>query len=325
MSDYDGLISAGNVALRPDFLAEIFSATAEQSAVLRLGTKLRNMTTSELTFKVSTALPSVYFVGTKGTSQTFPSSALKKVTTSEWEDVSLYAGELAAIIVVPNNVFNDSHFNIESELRRQLPAAIGKKVDEAVLFGTHAVDVPDNWSDGIYQGMPADNMVQDDLGADLYDAILGAAGLFAQVELDGYDVNGIVSDVSMKSQLRGLRDVTSGQPLFVGTMQEGPVYSLAGVTMTFPKNGSLDATKALMIAGDWSKLVYSIREDVRFDVFTTGVIQEANGDISHNLMQEDLTAIRCTFRMGWALPQPEDMTTVSGVKYPFAALIPWDK
>ncbi len=322
MTTYNSLISAGNVDLRPEFLAEIFSAAANESAVLGLGRQLRNMTTSELTYKVSTALPVVYFTGTKGTSQTFPANALKQTTTSEWNDVSLFAGELASILVIPNNVFNDANFDIQAEIRRQMPSAIAKKIDEAVLFGTHASDVPDNWSDGVFTAMPAENKVSQSLGADLFDAIMGPAGLFGQVELDGYDVSAVLSATSQKAALRGLRDVTSGIPLFMNSMQGGPQYTLAGVPMRFKGNGLIDTSKALMIAGDWSQLVYALREDVRVDVYTTGVIQDGNAAIVHNLLQEDLTALRVTFRMGWALPIPKQYTTASGTQYPFAALVP---
>jgi HK97 family phage major capsid protein len=326
MSDYDNFISAGNVDLRPEYLSEIFTAAAEQSAVLSLGRKLRNMTTNELKLKVSTALPEVYFVGTKGdTKNTYPtSSGLKKTTKSEWEDKTIYVGELAAIVVIPNNVFNDADFDVFGELRRQLPTAIAQKVDEAVLYGEPGVDVPDDWEDGIFEGMPGENIIDVGHVGDTYDDILGEGGVFAQVEADGYDVNGIVAAVTLKAALRGLRaDTGDGAPIFTPMPQDASRYVLGGVPMVFPRNGGFDASETLMIAGDWDKLVYSIRQDVTFDVFTTGVVQDETGAITHNLMQEDLTALRVTFRMAWGLPLPAQWdTTVSGTAYPFSAYIP---
>jgi hypothetical protein len=56
-------------------------------------------------------------------------------------------------------------------------------------------------------------------------------------------------------------------------------------------------------------------------VFDTGVIQDGSGAITHNLMQEDKVALRVTFRYGFALPTPATGITVSGVQYPFAALV----
>lgn len=320
---YNGLISTGNVDLHPEFLAEIFKSAEEQSVVLSKGNQLRNMTKNELKLTVSTALPEVYFVGTKGKSQTFPADALKQTTTSEWEDVSIYAGELAAIVVVPNNVFNDADFDLFGEIRRQMPTAIAKKIDSAVLYGESGVNVPDDWSDGIFTLMPAAHKIAVGDVGDIYDDLLVASGVFNQVEMDGYEVNGLAGATALKAQLRGLRDGATGVPLFTPSIQSPNDYTLAGVPITFPRNGGFNASETLLVAGDWTKLVYSIRQDVAFDVFTTGVIQDGSGNITHNLMQEDLTALRVTFRMGWALPQPAmwDVEVASGV-FPFAAYVP---
>lgn len=321
---YNGLISTGNVDLHPEFLAEIFKAAEEQSVVLGLGNQLRNMTKNELKLTVSTALPEVYFVGTKGKTQVFPADALKQTTTSEWEDVSIYAGELAAIVVIPNNVFNDADFDLFGEIRRQMPTAIAKKIDSAVLYGTSGTDVPSDWPDGIVTVMPAAHKIAVGGVGDIYDDLLVASGVFYQVEMDGYEVNGLAGATALKASLRGLRDGATGAPLFTPTIQSPNNYTLAGVPIVFPRNGGFDATETLLIAGDWDKLVYSIRQDVNFDVFTTGVVQDGSGAIQHNLMQEDLTALRVTFRMGWALPQPamwDVDVTQSGV-YPFAAYVP---
>jgi HK97 family phage major capsid protein len=326
---YNDLIAYGNVTLTPDEISTIFKDVEEQSAVLRLGRRLRNMTTNELKLKVSTALPEVNFVGTKGATQTYPASALKPTTDAEWDNVSIKVGELAAIVVIPNNVFNDANFDIFGELRSQLPAAIAKKVDSAVLYGSNGVDVPDDWSDGIYTGMPADNVITVGEVGDIYDDILAASGVFAKVEEDGYDVTGVIAATSLKATLRSLRDGATGMPLFTPSIQSAADYTLAGVTVVFPKNGGFDASQTLAIAGDWDKLVFSIRQDVTFDVFTTGVVQDENGTITHNLMQEDLTALRVTFRMAWGLPEQAggmarwDGTVASGAGiYPFAAYVP---
>ncbi|MEP0862685.1 MAG: phage major capsid protein [Ignavibacterium sp.] len=321
---YNGLISTGNVDLHPEFLAEIFKSAEEQSVVLKLGNQLRNMTKNELKLTVSTALPEVYFVGTKGKTQTYPPNALKQTTTSEWEDVSIYAGELAAIVVIPNNVFNDADFDLFGEIKRQMPTAIAKKIDSAVLYGQSGVNVPSDWRDGILVTMPAAHKVAVGSVGDIYADLLVPSGVFYQVEKDGYDVNGLAGAISLKAQLRGLRDGATGVPLFTPSIQSPNDYTLAGVPIVFPRNGGFDANQSLLIAGDWSKLVYSIRQDVSFDVFTTGVVQDNTGAITHNLMQEDLTALRVTFRMGWALPQPamwDVDVTQSGV-YPFAAYVP---
>jgi hypothetical protein len=45
--------------------------------------------------------------------------------------------------------------------------------------------------------------------------------------------------------------------------------------------------------------------------------------IIHNLAQDDMVALRVTFRMGWQLPNPLNrVQAVEADRYPFAALAP---
>ena len=91
------------------------------------------------------------------------------------------------------------------------------------------------------------------LGApdNLYDKIMAEDGVIAKVEgVPGFFVTGHMADISMRAKLRGLKD-TTGQPLFKSDMQSDTRYSLDGLQMTFPNNGSFDKSKALMISGDF--------------------------------------------------------------------------
>ena len=164
----------------------------------------------------------------------------------------MYAGELAAIVVVPNTVYNDADFDIFAELKAQLPTAIAAKIDSSVFYGTHASDVPDDWSDGIMVQMPAENTIAAGMLENIYDDILGDNGVFSQIEQDGYDVNGIVGAVSLKGKLRGLEALDgsgdpTGAPIFNPSIQNPVDYTLDGVPMIFPKNGGFNPATALMI------------------------------------------------------------------------------
>ena len=74
--------------------------------------------------------------------------------------------------------------------------------------------------------------------------------------------------------------------------------------MNFPINGAWDKSKALMVSGDFSQLVFSIRQDITFKLFTEGVVQNTDGTIAYNLMQNDMVALRAVMRMGWEVPNP---------------------
>ena len=129
-----------------------------------------------------------------------------------------------------------------------------------------------------------------------------------------------LADISMRAKLRGLKD-NNGQPLFKSDMQGSTSYALDGSPINFPNNGAFDKSKALMISGDFSQLVYSIRQDITFKLFTEGVVQNTDGSIAYNLMQNDMVALRAVMRLGWEIPNPINaLKTDKAKRCPFAIM-----
>lgn len=272
---------------------EIIQGIITQSAVLQRGRKLPNMTSRQYKMPVLDMLPIAYFVN--------GDTGQKKTTKMAWDKKYIIAEEIAVIVPIPEAVLDDSEYDIWAETRPRIIEAFGKKIDGAILFGD---DKPASWrSDVVTTANAAKSVVS--LGADdnLYDKIMGVDGVIAKVEGSGYFVNGHMADISMRAKLRELKD-TTGNPLFKSDMQSGTNYSLDGSSMNFPNNGSFDKSKALMISGDFSQLVYSIRQDITFKLFTEGVVQNTDGSIAYNLMQNDMVALRAVMRLGWEIPNP---------------------
>ena len=196
----------------------------------------------------------------------------------------------------------------------------GQKVDAAVIFGDNR---PREWqADLITLARQAGNNVSPAAGKDYYDLILGENGVFAKVEDDGFGVSGAIAAMTFKSKLRGLRD-TTGQPIFKNNMQEVSRYTLDGAPITFPENGRFYPDIAQLVVGDFSQAVYSIRQDVTVKILDQGVIQDpATKEIVYNLAQQDMTAIRIVFRMGWALPNPATRMNEDRTGCAFAYLEP---
>ena len=118
-------------------------------------------------------------------------------------------------------------------------------------------------------------------------------------------MNGHVADISVRAKLRGLKDKT-GQPIFKTDMQSGKNYTLDGSGMYSPNNGTFDKTKAQIITGDFSPSWFMrMRQDITFKLFTEGsVVQNTDGTIAYNLMQNDMVALRAVMRLGWEIPNP---------------------
>ena len=272
---------------------EIIQGVVTQSAVLQRGRRLANMTSRQYKMPVLDMLPIAYFVnGDTGQKQT---------TKQAWDKKYITAEEIAVIVPIPEAVLDDSEYDIWAEVRPRIVEAFGKVIDSAILFD---VNKPDSWRDGVVTtATKAGSVVTLGSADNLYDKIMGEDGVIAKVESSGYFVNGHMADISMRAKLRGLKD-ENGNPIFKSDMQSGTNYALDGSPMNFPNNGSFDKSKALMISGDFSQLTYAIRQDITFKLFTEGVVQNTDGSIAYNLMQNDMVALRAVMRLGWEIPNP---------------------
>lgn len=289
---------------------EIIQGVVTQSAVLSRGRKLPNMSSKTYRMPVLDMLPMAYFVnGDTGQKQT---------TKMAWDKKFIVAEEIAVIVPIPEAVLDDSEYDIWGEVKPRVTEAFGKVIDGAVLFD---VEKPDTWRDGLVTtATKAGSVVSLGAADPLYDKIMGEDGVIAKVENSGFFVTGHMADISMRAKLRGLKDEI-GQPLFKSDMQSGTSYSLDGSPMNFPNNGAFDKSEALMISGDFSQLVYSIRQDITFKLFTEGVVQNTDGSIAYNLMQQDMVALRAVMRLGWEIPNPINSVQKDKTKRcPFAVL-----
>ena len=272
---------------------EIIQGVTEGSAVLQMGRRLPNMTSKTQTMNVLDMLPTAYFVN--------GDTGMKQTTKMKWDKKKIHAEEIAVIVPISEAVLDDSDYDIWGEVRPRLVEAFGKVIDSAILFGTNK---PSSWRDSVLETCTKAGSV---VAATpyIYDDIMAEGGVIAKVEESGYLVNGIMSAIQMRAKLRGLKDL-NGVPLFKTDMQGATPYALDGSPMYFPRNGAFDTTKALMFAGDWTELVYSIRQDITFKIFDQGVVQDpSDNSIVYNLMQNDMVALRAVMRLGWEIPNPK--------------------
>lgn len=289
-------------ALIPEQIMElIFKEAQKESKVLQLFRRLPNMTSDKTQLRVVDSLPMAYWVNET------ENNGRKNTTKMAWKNVYLTAEELAVIVPIKDNVLNDADVDIWEQVKPELVKAIGKKIDQAILFG---VDAPTSFGAGIIPTIvsKAKNVTETDNG--LYSDI---NDVMTNVEESGFEVTGLLGGVGLKGKFRMMVD-KNGQPL--------NTTEIGSLNRAFVDNGAWDKTVATLVAGDFNQAVYAIRQDVKFDVFREGVIQNPDGTIAYNLMQEDMSALRVTFRIGYAVPNP--VTSIDGTEtqYPFSALVP---
>ncbi len=299
---------------------EIITHVAEMNPALRMARRLPNMSRYQKSVPVQTALATAYFVtGDTG---------LKQTTEVNWQNVTLQAEEVAAIVPIPEQVFDDSEFDIWAQARPEIEAALNVAVTGALLYGTN---IPASWTTALgaagllARATAAGHVVSAASFADLYEAIMGESstgtdGLLMTLEADGYMATGHIASPSMRGRLRNMRDL-NGVPLFTSNVQGATPYMLDGVPIYFPTDGTIIDAQSWMFTGDWTQLVYAMRQDITYKVLTEAVIQDGTGNIVYNLAQQDMVALRVVMRLGVALPNPVNrVNPTAGTRLPFAVL-----
>lgn len=287
----------------PDVINEIIEGAVKQSAVLQLFRRLPNMTSNKTKMRVLDALPMAYWVDAN------TNNGRKKLTKMAWDNKYITAEELAVIVTIKEDVLDDANYDIWADVKPRLVEAIGKAVDNAVLTGA---DKPNGFRlDLLSSIINAGAVVTQGSPANLYSDINDA---MVKVEESGYNPNGIVGGVDIKGKFRMMLD-TTGQPI-AGT-------EIGNLPKFYVDNGSWDKDKALMVVGDFSQAVYSIRQDVTYKILTEAIIQDpSDGSILYNLAQEDMVALRVVFRMGWEIPNPINaLKPDESVRFPFASIV----
>jgi hypothetical protein len=104
----------------------------------------------------------------------------------------------------------------------------------------------------------------------------------------------------------------------------GALDQLDGMPVVYPMRGLFPTgagTGVRVFAGDWSQFVLGVRQDISMKILTEAVIQDNTGAIIYNLAQQDMTAVRLTFRLGWQVSNAinNDQATEAN-RYPVAAL-----
>jgi len=314
MANTVNVITRNNAeALIPTQVAkEIISGITDTANILRLMRRLPNMTAKQYKLPVLSALPMAYFVdGDTGQKQT---------TKAEWKDIMLTAEEIACIVPIPEAVLADSNYDIWAQIKPLIVSAFDDVIQRAILVGEN---IPMTWGKAIIPAaIEAGNVVTRGTNEDVAGDIIGENGVMAKVEEDGFNVNGFFADNTLKPVLRNLRNANN-TPIYVNSVATGSPSTLLGIPVNYNNSGLFDTSKALMVAGDFTKAVYSIREDLTYKVLTEAVIQNPDGSIAYNLAQQDMVALRCVMRLGVAVANPlTKANATESTRYPFAVLAP---
>ena len=254
------------------------SAALAAFPTVNMGTKTRNM-------PVLATLPEADWVGDTD------NTGVKPTSQATWTNKTLVAEEVAVILPIHENTLDDADEDILAELAELGGQAIGKKLDQAVFFGT---DKPVSWTslDLLAAAVAAGQTVAVVDGAANTSDIWGAAmQVAAQIADAGFDPTQAVAKRSLQFQLANLRNA-NGDPVLTDS-------GIRGFDTVWSRNGAWEPESGTAIITDPATVRIGIRQDV-----TVKYLDQATLTGVGNLAEKDMVALRFKARFAYVLGNP---------------------
>lgn len=313
---YNSLTSRTDAsALIPeDVASEIIQAAITESAVLTMFRRA-TMSRAQQRMPVLSAFPTAYWVN--------GDTGIKQTSKVAWANKYLNAEEIAVIVPVPENVIADADFDMWAEIRPRIVEAFARTLDSAVFFGTNA---PASFPTNVQAAAVAAGNTVTEAATAAQGGVFGDLdNLIGTVEADGFDVTGYIAARSLRTRLRSSR-MTTGERIDSNRVSPN-LQELDGDPIAYPMRGLFPSgggagTNVRAFAGDFSQFVVGVRQDIEWKMLDQAVITDNTGAIIYNLPQQDMVALRCTFRGGWqvANPMTYDQPTDAN-RYPAGVLL----
>lgn len=297
-------ISRSDVAtlIQEEYANTLLQAAVEGSTALAafptvsMGSKLTHL-------PVLATLPEAGWVSESATDP----EGVKPQSKVTWADRTLVAEEIAVIIPVHEDVLADCSVSALDDIARLGGQAIGKKLDQAVFFGT---DKPASWISSallpaaVGAGQAIEHVPGDANESDLVGATNQAAEAIA---LAGWAPDTLLSSLAIRYQVANLRD-SLGQPVFRDE-------SFNGFSTYFNRNGAWDPESAAALIVDSSRVRIGVRQDI-----TVKFLDQATLTSGLNLAERDMVALRLKARFAYVLGT--GATPQGAAKVPVAAVVP---
>ena len=297
MAGFNDLITRSDVPIPTEEVGELLKVMPEESVLLKRARR-QPMSTKTVKQTIMTTFPDAYWVD--------GDTGLKQTTKQSFSQPTMTAEELAVIAVVPDAVIDDSSLPIWETLRPYLAEAIGKKVDQAAIYG---IDKPASWPLALVPGAIAAGVIAPgNLAATPADERKDVGQLVADLGLKmardaGATLSGLIAQAGTGWELDRIRDADR-RPIY-----DGVAGALRGVPFDELKNGAWSDvgtgdTSVPLIGVDWSQVYVGIRQDITVKMLDQAVISDSDGKVVFNLAQQDAKALRVVFRVGYQAVMP---------------------
>ena len=277
-----------NVTLPADVTAEIIQKVQEESAIMRLASRV-NLPGRGPVISGDPEAGWVDETNVKPVSN--PSLSTKNMK-----------GYTLAVIVPFSNQFRRDLPSLYDAILSRLPGALAKKFDNTVFNGS----APGTGFD-VLTGCTAQSISADSRG--IYKALVAAD---TGIAVAGYAVNGF----AMSPQARGVMleaEDSTHRPIFINAISEGDIPKLLGQPVHYSRGlyGAGNAASGtsgqsgyvaakddvLGFAGDWTQAKYGVVEGVEIAISDQATLTISNEAV--NLWERNMFAVRAEIEIGF--------------------------
>lgn len=299
----------------------IIRDAVKSSSILQLANVFR-MPARTMRMPVLTGKAQAFWL--TGASQAARDEALKQTTHVTLGNVELQAYEMAVLVRVPDTYQEDTGVDLFGLMQGEISEAIARNIDGATIFGTNSPFSATHDGQSIYQRAVAAGNVATlvTTGSPVPDVASQVVPLAKKLVTQGYNPSGFAVEPGFQWLLAGERTSQGLSPYSPGTGVDGVPSKFFGKAMPEVDNGSWDTSRAAMIVGDWSNAHVGIRADLTAKIFDQGVLNDTDGKVIWNAVQNDGKMLRVTVRYGFCTTNHTTSLSDINSNYPFAILRP---
>lgn len=264
-----------NISLPTSVASEIIQKTQEQSAIMRLASKV-DLPGNGKTIPVITSDPTAEWVN----------ETAEKPVSNPGLSTKLMKGYTLSVIEPFSNQFKRDYVALYNALVNRLPLILASKFDDTV-FGKY--NAPGDGFD-TFAGITAQS-----IAADVYGGLVAAD---TDVSLHGGAVNGYAITPQMRSLLLSALD-KNDRPLFINSVAEGAIPMILGQPTYMARSAFVSGSPNVVgIAGDWTKAMYGVVEGVDISISTDATLTLSDSS-TINLFQRNMFAVRAEIEIGF--------------------------
>ena len=282
-------ITNASISLPAEVSKDIISNTLQESAIMQLARQIE-LPGHGAVVPVITGDPQAYFVD-EGAVKTHSDATLVAKTMKP---------RTIAIIEPFSLQFANNNDALYNEMVARLPLLLAQRFDKEVFTGT-AVTGFDTLSEAT--GVSIDS-----------DVWAGLVAARAAIEAADGELNGWALSNQCITKMLGVK-TTDGYPVFSQGVTEKEYGRLIGEPVvkakaTYAAKVASTSDEVLGFAGDWTKALFGIVDDVQIKVSDDATLTTTSGTL--NLFERNMFAVRCEVEVGFVVADSDQFVKITG-------------